>query len=587
MDGRLYSLARFLKGLLMRRTAIAALLLGWPAWALNVQDRVDNFELLDHAGAAHELYYLSDMGAVVLMSHGNACPGQAAAVAAFNDARAAYESRGAAFLMVDSSDGRGEIAAQAEDLGIGSPVLVDDTGIVGESLGFDRAGEALVVDTKGWRLAWRGAPAGVAGALEAVLAGSEAPAGETVAAPAGCEIAYPETPAVSYSDTIAPLLADNCVTCHREGGIGPWAMTDYNMIRGFSPMIREVIRTRRMPPWHADPAYGHFENDRSLEPKEVRALVGWIEAGSPRGDGPDPLAELDGDWPTWGLGEPDLVIDIPPYDVPASGVVEYQYPRAVNPLDRDVWIRATEILPGDRQALHHVITRYIAPRPDSGERAFGRRGGGLGGYVPGSVVREYPEDTGRLLPAGARIVFQMHYTPYGRATTDHSKLGLYFHDEPPKHHLDGTVLMNTGIRIPPHARAHTESQSQVLDRDVLVYSMLPHSHYRGTASDFVAHYPDGTSEVLLSVPNYDFNWQTSYVLRDPKVLPAGTRIVHSTTWDNSAQNPANPDPSQEVPWGRQSWNEMLFGSISFRYLDEDETGGSGELAQLQGSSAGE
>ena len=574
----------------MRRTAIALLVLGWPALALDVQDRVDNFELLDHTGAAHELYYLSDMEAVVLMAHGDACPTQPDAVEAFNASRDGYASQGVAFLMVDSGAGRADradIAARAADLGIASPVLLDDTGIVGSSLGFDRAGEALVVSTDGWRLAWRGAPAGVAAALDAVLEGAEPPTGEATAAVVGCEIAYAATPTVSYADTIAPLLADNCVTCHREGGIGPWAMTDYNMIRGFSPMIREVIRTRRMPPWHADPAYGHFQNDRSLEPEEIRALVGWIEAGSPRGDGPDPLAELDREWPTWGLGEPDLVIDIPPYDVPASGVVEYQFPRVVNPLDRDVWVRATEILPGDRQALHHVITRFIVPRPESGEGGFGRRGGGLGGYVPGSVVRQYPEGTGTLLPAGARIVFQMHYTPYGKATTDHSKLGLYFHDEPPKHQLGGTVLLNTKIRIPPHARAHTESQSQVLDRDVLVYSMLPHSHYRGKASDFVAHYPDGTREVLLSVPSYDFNWQTSYILRDPKVLPAGTRIVHTTTWDNSAQNPANPDPSREVPWGRQSWDEMLFGSISFRYLEEEEGDTSEGFARFQGASAGE
>ena len=297
----------------MRRAAIVPFLLGLPAWALDIQDRVDNFELLDHAGTAHELYYLSDMPAVVVMAHGNACPSQPAAIEAFNAARDAYEDRGVAFLMLNSSDARAEVAARAGDLGIGSPVLVDDTGIVGASLGLGSAGEALVVDTRGWRLAWRGTPAGVAAALDAVLAGTEAPAAETVAAVAGCEIAHPETASVSYSDTIAPLLADNCVTCHREGGIGPWAMTDYNMIRGFSPMIREVIRTRRMPPWHADPAYGHFQNDRSLEPEEIRALVGWVEAGSPRGDGPDPLAELDREWPTWGLGEPDLVIDIPPY----------------------------------------------------------------------------------------------------------------------------------------------------------------------------------------------------------------------------------------------------------------------------------
>ena len=571
----------------MRRTALALVLLGWPAWALHVDDRVDNFELLDHTGAAHELYYLSDARAVVLMSHRNGCAVQAAAVQAFNALRDGYEARSVAFLMIGSSDARTDIAARAEELGIESPVLVDDAGIVGESLGFERAGEAMVVSTDGWKLAWRGAPTGVGLALDAVLKGGAAPAAEALVDVAGCAIGYPQGAPVSYSDTIAPLLADNCVTCHRDGGIGPWAMTDYNMVRGFSPMIREVLRTRRMPPWHADPMHGEFANDRSLESGEIRALVAWIDAGSPRGDGPDPLAELEREWPVWEFGEPDLVIEIPAQDVPPSGVVEYQYPFAMNPLDRDVWVRATEILPGDRQALHHVITRFFVPKSDSEGGGFGRRGQGLGGYVPGSVARKFPEDTGTLLPAGARFVFQMHYTPYGKPTTDISKLGIYFHAEPPKHRLGGTVLLNNKIRIPPHAKAHTESQSQVLERDVLVYSLLPHSHYRGKASDFVAHYPDGRSEVLLSVPSYDFNWQTSYVLREPRMLPAGTRIVHTTTWDNSAQNPANPDPNREVPWGLQSWDEMLFGSISFRYLEEHETDDSEGVAQFQSASAGE
>lgn len=246
---------------------------------------------------------------------------------------------------------------------------------------------------------------GVGAALDAALNGAAAPGAETLVDVAGCAIGYPQEASVSYSDTIAPLLADNCVTCHRDGGIGPWAMTDYNMVRGFSPMIREVLRTRRMPPWHADPMHGDFANDRSLEPAEVRALVGWIDAGSPRGDGPDPLAELEREWPVWELGEPDLVIEIPAQDVPASGVVEYQYPFAVNPLDHDVWVRATEILPGDRQALHHVITRFFVPKSDSEGGVFGRRGHGLGGYVPGSVARQFPAGHGHAVAGRGAVRF--------------------------------------------------------------------------------------------------------------------------------------------------------------------------------------
>jgi hypothetical protein len=355
-------------------------------------------------------------------------------------------------------------------------------------------------------------------------------------------------------------------------------MTGYDMVRGFAPMIREVVRTRRMPPWHADPHHGEFSNDRSLSEDQTRTLVHWIEAGAPRGDGPDPLAELDTVWPEWQLGEPDLVVDIPAHEVPATGVVDYLYPRVENPHDQDVWVRAVEILPGSRKALHHVITTFGVPDPEA--RHGFRQLGGLGGYVPGADADQFPQGTGVKLPADAVLQFQMHYTTYGKPDTDHSRLGIYFHDAPPTHELETTVLMNPRIRIPANTKAHSDSAETVLDQDILVYNLLPHAHFRGKASEFRAFYPDGTDEILLSVPDYDFNWQTTYELEEPKLLPAGTRIVHRTTWDNSAQNPANPDPNREVPWGQQSWDEMLFGAIRWRRADQAQDPAA-ELAQQQ------
>ena len=559
-------------------TLLVAALLGGNAFALGTGaapepgDRIDDFVLLDHQGQAHKLYYLSDATAVVLMAHSATCPGSADYQSRFEAAANAYRDQGVAFLMVNS-----EPAAQAglrDEVQAETPILIDQAGLVGDALGLSNAGELLIIDPERWQLRHRGLASGDLGqVLQAVLSGGVIPS--TAAPQATCALAYEAPPAsVSYAKDIAPMLADNCVTCHREGGIGPWAMTGYDMVRGFAPMIREVVRTQRMPPWHADPAHGVFANDRSLSTDEVRKLVHWVESGAPRGEGPDPLATLDAEWPDWGLGDPDLIVDIPAFDVPATGVVEYQYQRVVNPLDRDVWVRATEILPGDRAALHHVITTFRNTNADG--TGFGRRGGGLGGYVPGAVTRGAPENTGTFLPAGAQIVFQMHYTPYGKAVTDRSKLGLYFHDTPPKHRLANAVLMNTRIRIPPNTKSHSEFAERTFERDVLLYSLLPHAHYRGTASEFRAFYPDGREELLLSVPNYDFNWQTTYVLEEPRVLPAGTRVVHTTWWDNSAQNPANPDPNREVPWGRQSWDEMLFGSLRFRYLDD-------EIAQATGA----
>ena len=557
-------------GIAMTRTLIVcsltASLMALGAGANGVGDRVDNFKLLDQRGNSHELHYLSDMKAVVLMSHTSGCEAVAGDIERFEALAAEYADRNVEFLMVNA-DGPADRRALGEALR--TPVLVDGTRIIAESLGFQAAGEVLIIDPANWRVVYRGG-AKAGSALADFLAGREI-AGDAEH-PGACPLTFdrPRT-GLTYTGDVGPILAANCVTCHREGGIGPWAMTGYPMVRGFAPMIREVIRTKRMPPWHADPVHGDFSNDRSLTAAEIRTIVHWAEAGGPRGEGGDPLQALDREWPEWPLGEPDVVLDVPAFDVPASGVVEYKYQYVRNPLDKDVWVRATDILPGDRAALHHVITTWTIPGRDENGR---RRRGGLGGYVPGMVSTEFPEDTGTLLPAGSFIVFQMHYTPYGRAVTDSSRFGIYLHDEPPKHRLRTAVLANNKIRIPPHAKRHAETAERTFEDDVLLYSLLPHAHYRGRASEFRAFYPDGGEEVLLSVPNYDFNWQTTYLLAEPKVLPAGTRVVHRTWWDNSAQNPANPDPTREVPWGLQSWDEMLYGAIDFRVLG----GGATEVA---------
>jgi mono/diheme cytochrome c family protein len=401
--------------------------------------------------------------------------------------------------------------------------------------------------------------------------------------PLGCLINFPEKQHraqwadISYSDEIAPLLADNCVACHRQGGIAPWAMTDYNMVRGFSLMIREVVRTKRMPPWHADPAVGHFSNDRSLTTAETQTLVHWVEAGAPRGEGPDPLTEIDQDWGVWAvqdptLGEPDYIIDIPAAEIPATGVVDYMYHYVPNTVGKDVWVKAAEILPGDRAVLHHTITTFGYMETEGPRKGHLKREGqgGLRGYVPGMISQHFPKDTGVFLPADATLEFQMHYTTNGRATVDESKLGLWVYDEPPEHSVFSLILMNTRIKIPAYDKNHKESAERVMPKAAIIYNLLPHSHFRGKASEFSVVYPDGTEEVLLKVPNYDFNWQTTYELAEPKYIPAGTKIVHTTWWDNSAQNHANPDPSVDVTWGEQSWEEMLFGAVLMRMATDEE-----------------
>ena len=540
------------------------------SYALAPSDYASNFRLFDHQGDSHQLHYFSDMQAVVLVVQDTSCAASSAVDEQVAQLRQAVGDDVQIYFVNPTQD-RGAL----QDRESAVPVLVDDAQLVGRTYQLNTAGEALLIDPATWTLSYRGdAGEGLRSALSAQLAGEPVDVNETQAP--GCDIAYAphHGEEISYSETVAPILADNCVSCHRPGGIGPWAMTEYNMVRGFAPMMREVLLTKRMPPWHADPTVGHWANDRSLNRDELQTLVAWIDAGAPRGEGADPLTQYNSVKPVWGaLGEPDLVIEIPSTEVPATGVVDYQYKYVTNPLDHDVWVRASQIVPGDRAVLHHVITRFgerVESGPRKGRISNRAIGGGLAGYVPGAEARPLPEGTGTLLPAGATIEFQMHYTTSGVATTDHSKIGVYFHEAEPEHKINAMILANGRIRIPAHEKNHAEQAIQEFKTDALVYSILPHSHFRGKAAKFVAQYPDGSSEVLLNVPNYDFNWQTTYLLEQPRVMPAGTRIVYTNWWDNSAQNPANPDPSKEVRWGQQSFEEMIFGAISYRDITPEE-----------------
>ena len=569
---------------------LTGLLVAGSALALNPGDHVDNFRLLDQAGASHELYYLSDAKAVVLMTYGNGCGIVQKSLPRLREIRDEYRAKGVEFLLIDSNlqDDRDAVARESIEFGNDLPILIDETQLIGEALGVDRTADVFVMDPKNWTLIYRGPlddrlsygtqkPAAgkqyLTNALNATLGGK--PVALARAEALGCIVNFPERSRhdahakISYAERIAPLLVDKCVACHREGGVAPWAMTRYDIVRGFAPMIREVVRTKRMPPWHADPHYGSFVGDRSMSNADAMDLVHWIEAGAPRGTGADPLAALDKTWSEWTLGKPDLIVEVPAYQVQATGVLSYQYPHAANPLGRDVWIRAIEIIPGNRSVVHHVLAGI--DDPGRGERrAIRGQMGELGGYAPGKNAIPYPADTGILLRKEASFQFQMHYTPNGKAAIDVTRLGLYFHDKPPKHALEMSIIYNASLAIPANTKSYSQTLDKVFDHDVMLYSLLPHAHLRGRAAKFTAHYPDGREEILLSVPKYDFNWQPLYVLHPSKLIPAGTRITMDMSWDNSSQNPANPDPGKVVHWGDQTWEEMNVGWFRYRAADDED-----------------
>ena len=542
-----------------------------------VPARVDNFLLVDQNLVAHELYRLGDAPAVVIVTQQNGdgvIRGEASRV---NQLARDYGAKGVAFMMLNASlkDSMEAIRAEATKAGYRVPILMDDRQIIGESLGITRSAEAIIINAKSWQVVYHGAIAGMPAALDALLA-------KQLVAPAalpstGARIAFPGRAApaqVTYVRDVAPILEARCVACHSEGGIGPFAMKDYATVKGFSPMIREAIRTKRMPPYDADPHVGHFADDRRLTAEETKTLVHWIEAGAPRGEGRDPLGAKPQVAAEWPLGKPDLILDIPAYKIPAAGVVDYQHPWVANPGTEGKWLKATTIKVESRQGVHHLLTGLVSDVPKPGQPAFeGGWGDSVGTYAVGAESEIAPKNVGTWVPPGGAIGFQGHYTPFGKEVTDHTRIALYYYknDETPDLVMHNIDLTNNAIEIPPNEARHVEVAYMDFPHEALLYSAFIHAHYRGTASDLWIRYPNGAEKQLIAVPHYQFGWQRHYTFAEPIKVPAGSRLIAHYTYDNSKMNPANPDPNKTIVWGPQSWEEMFFTRLRYRWIDETST----------------
>ena len=545
--------------------------------------KADNFVLIDHLGKAHELYYHRDDKAIVIVAQGNGCQIVRSNLEDLRAIRDDYSGQSVEILMLNANlqDTRTAIAEEAQEWGADFPILKDRTQIVAKSLELTRTGEVLVINPKTWDIVYRGPLSDrvdyerqkskaskhyVRDALDALIAGKNVSVNQ-VNSP-GCIINYDKVDgaAISYADTIVPILKENCLACHIKGGIAPWAMSEYNLVKGFAPMMREVVRTKRMPPWHADPEIGHWRNEVSMSDADIQTLIAWIEAGAPRGDGEDPLKQVNPIEANWTLGEPDLIIDIPAFEVPANGIVDYQFPNVPNPYDKDAWVVAAEVIPGDPKAVHHILAGS-SERQLEGELSeiFENF---IITYAPGNEASRMPAGTGVFVPKGGVYQFQMHYTPYGKKTVDRSRIGLYFSDKPPANFYREQVIMNFKLAIPPNAENHVEKAYFLFDKDAEIHALFPHSHYRGVSSTFDVEYPDGGIETILSVPNYDFNWQRTYQFTEPKQIPAGSKLIHKTVYNNSSKNRGNPNPNETVYWGLQSEQEMLYGSVGYSWVNE-------------------
>ena len=441
------------------------------------------------------------------------------------------------------------------------------------------------------------------------------------------EQAAPAPSSPTFTKDIAPIFYANCTSCHRPTDIAPMSLLTYKDARPWAKSIASKVADGTMPPWHADPRYGKFVGARGLTDAQKSTIARWVAAGAPEGKAEDlPPAPVYTDEWNIGTPDAVLSMD-EDYPIPATGEIPYQYLVVPANFAEDRFITDWEIRPGDRRAVHHLLLYLKAPkevaeaqmkrqqqmmlsRMFGGSNAApganaaprpvppfefaccveipaGEEGGrplppdqrkdpgpnyrprpvgmtqGMGGFSPGGSIRHFPEGMGMRIPAGYSLVFQMHYTTYGKATTDRSKIGLKFAKTQPKTILNTMALINASLSIPPGDANYTIDNSMTFNRDTMIYSLVPHTHVRGTGWHYEVTYPDGRKEVVLSVPKYDFNWQHEYVFTQPLKLPAGSKLYAKAWYDNSAKNKSNPDPTKQVTWGDQTWEEMMYTSITF------------------------
>ena len=384
---------------------------------------------------------------------------------------------------------------------------------------------------------------------------------------------------VAFSTDVWPILERRCVGCHQTGDIAPMPLTSYAEVRPWANAIRDAVLTRKMPPWGAAGETAHdFRNDRSMTEPEIQAIATWVKEGAQEGKPVKTAFQPSTFANGWKLGKPDIVIRVPGFHVPASGLLTYRYLITGGLFPKNVWVRAAEFRIDQRSVVHHINayargpeSSYLAGYPKGeivsatvADRARRREGEGvfdrrlqLIGWEPGYQPMPWLPNGAKQIRAGSDIVFEMHYSPNGKDVTDNSELGLYLANSAPSERVMAIdTLRDLDLAIPAGAADYVSTAAMTLAHAVRLVSVQPHMHYRGKSMEVRAVYPDGRKRLLVSVPKYDFHWQTTYVFRDPVLLPAGTRLESTAHFDNSVNNPSNPDPSVAVHWGDMTTDEM-------------------------------
>jgi peroxiredoxin len=538
------------------------------------------FKMGDHRGRQWTMQDFEDSKLIAFVFMGTECPLAKLYAGRLEELHQEFRDRGVSIVGVNANtqDSLTEIGHWVDQYNLKFPVLKDRNNRLADLLEAERTPEVVLVDAER-QIRYRGRiddqyivgrarhevrRRDLAIAIGELLDGRDVSVPSTE--PVGCHIGrvrHREPKGeITYASHVAAIFNNRCRECHRRGEIAPFELTRYEDVLGWEDTILEVIADNRMPPWFANPDHGVFANDARLSEKEKEIIRTWVDNGMPPGDlsqVPDPPKFVEG----WRMPEPDQIIHWrpKPFKVQAEGVVDYQYYEVDPGWDEDKYIVAAEARPDRTDVVHHIIAYVVPGDADEEQKRRSRRM--LVGYAPGSQPNVMEDGIAMRVPAGSKLLFEMHYTPNGTATEDLSYIGVKFTDKQKvRKLLHGGLAIETDFQIPPHADHHKVTAEYQARQDQLLLEMTPHMHLRGKAFTYEAFYPDGTHEILLDVPNYDFNWQLTYELAEPKLLPKGTRIVCTAVYDNSAENIANPDPTRPVTWGDQSFEEMMIGFFS-------------------------
>jgi mono/diheme cytochrome c family protein len=555
------------------------------AHASHLGEQIGDLPFTDLNGKTGKLSDYKDRKAVVVCVTSATCPVARKYGPTIVEMEKRFAPQGVTFFAVnlsaaESADKITEAAAEFQKAGWGGRYVIDHGATMGKALGTTSTTEVFVLD-RARTMVYRGAINDQYGlgyalseprqhflsnALQAVLR-DDRPGIQATTAP-GCALSVGERSAsatkVTYHNRISRLVQNHCLECHRKGENGPFELNTYEDVKGNAAMIKKVVAKRTMPPWFADANAAHaFKNDRSLSERDRSDILQWVEAGCAEGDkadAPVTLAFTEG----WRIGKPDLALEAPLVQtIPAKGTIRYRYVQVPTNLTEDKWVTAIEVRPSAPEVVHHLLVFIKLPPTDPRAAQYKAMNGGLNGYfagmVPGQGHVTFPEGTAKLLPKGATLIFQIHYTTNGKEVQDRPRIGFKFADKAPEHEVLTRAAANRFFIIPANDPNFEITASHTFFQPVRLLSINPHSHVRGKAFKYELIYPDGRTDVILDLPRYDFNWQLEHQFAEPIDVPAGTRLKVTGWYDNSKDNPANPDPSKAVGFGEQTWQEMMIG----------------------------